>query len=243
MRFVLYNVRYAAGTGRSFHFPCPWGGYLRPTHKNLGRIIGYLKDLRPDIVGLVEVDAGSYRTRRTNQAEVMAEALGHYHSYAIKYGSQSLVKSLPVFGKQGNAFLTSDVIEGQRFHYFEHGVKRLVIELELKNMVVFLVHLSLKFRHRHHQMDQLYALVKQVRKPHIVAGDFNAFWGDREMRMFLEATGLRSANERGLPSYPSWNPKRQLDFVLYSKGLRVNRFEVPSVRFSDHLPLVCDFDV
>jgi len=36
-------------------------------------------------------------------------------------------------------------------------------------------------------------------------------------------------------------PKRQLDFVLYSEGIRADRFWIPQVTYSDHLPLLFDF--
>jgi endonuclease/exonuclease/phosphatase (EEP) superfamily protein YafD len=34
-----------------------------------------------------------------------------------------------------------------------------------------------------------------------------------------------------------------LDFILHSGQIEVNRFEIPDVQFSDHLPLICDFTV
>ena len=77
----------------------------------------------------------------------------------------------------------------------------------------------------------------------IVAGDFNAFWGDHEIYLFTKATGLQSANVDGLPSYPSRAPRKELDFVLYGDGVRVTDFFIPQVSFSDHLPLVCDFEI
>lgn len=67
-------------------------------------------------------------------------------------------------------------------------------------------------------------------------------WGEREIETFLAATGLRNAN-RMLPTYPSSKPTRHLDFILYSKGISIRRLQVPAVTFSDHLPLVVDFDV
>lgn len=243
MRFLLYNVRYCAGTGTQFHFPFPWVGYLRRTTRNLQRITAFIRSQHPDIVGLVEVDGGSYRTRKKNQAEVIASALGQYHLHESKYGEASLVGMLPLFNRQINAFLTNDVVKAGTFHYFTKGVKRLVIELELENLTVFLVHLSLVFLHRHHQLGDLYALVKKVRKPVIVAGDFNAFWGATEMRLFLAATALKNANAKELPSYPSRYPKRQLDFILHSPEIHVSRFCIPQVTLSDHRPLVCDFSI
>ena len=77
----------------------------------------------------------------------------------------------------------------------------------------------------------------------IVAGDFNTFWGDHEIFLFMEASGLRSANQLKLPSYPSRSPRKELDFILYSGGIEITHFEIPAVRFSDHLPLICDFRI
>lgn len=243
MRLLLYNIRYGAGTSSFFHLPVPFSGYLRRTRGNLNGIIRFIKSINPDVVGLVEVDSGSYRSQKLNQAEMIAHALGHYHVYQSKYRPSAFIQHLPILSKQGNAFITSDEIRNQKFHYVRHGVKRLVIELELDHVVIFLVHLSIKFRHRHDQMHDLYDLVKDVRKPVIVAGDFNPLWGSRELQLFLAATGLQNANRENEPSFPSWNPKRQLDFILHSKQIRVTNFSIPQVEFSDHMPLVCDFSI
>lgn len=204
-----------------------------------------MKPLQPDIIGLVEVDGGSYRSRKKNQAEAIAcELGGHYHTYREKYSQIGRVaRRLPVVNKQGNAFITRDSIKDARYHYFERGFKKLVIELEMENLVVFLVHLSLGFRVRHQQLAMLYQMVRQTRKPHIVAGDFNALWGEREVDLFLAATGLRNANKEGKPSFPSWAPKRHLDFILFSPEIRDDRFWMPDVTLSDHLPLVFDFSI
>lgn len=239
MRLLIYNIRYATG-GHTLWFP--WSGYLRRTAGNLRDITAFIGSVDPDIVGLVEVDEGSYRSRKQNQADLIAGELGHYHVYESKYAVTSLARRVPVVKKQGNAFLTRDSISNERFHYFTKGVKRLVIELELENLVIFLVHLALTFRIRHHQLNDLYTMVRNTTKPHIVAGDFNALWGDKEIDLFLAATQLRNANTEGQPSFPSWSPKRQLDFVLYSPAIRAKRFWMPNVTYSDHLPLVFDFD-
>lgn len=235
MRFLLYNICYA--TGPRMH------NYVRFTHRNLARIAAFLRDLEPDLVGLLEVDHGSYRSGGRNQAEILAEVLGHYHSHSIKYAQESFWRQVPVVKSQGNAFLTRDRIRSEKFHFFKHGMKRLVIELELEHVVVYLVHLSLGARTRHEQLSALYDLVKQTSRPCLVAGDFNMLWGEREIDMFLAATGLQNANTLGLPTYPSKNPHRHLDFVLHSKGIVVRDFQVPRVPFSDHLPVMVDFDV
>jgi endonuclease/exonuclease/phosphatase family metal-dependent hydrolase len=212
MRFVLYNIRYATGTGPAFHLPVPGAGYLRSNTRVLDRITQYLKSLNPDLVGLIEIDTGSIRSGLVNQAKQIADSLGHYSTYECKYGTTSINQMVPIVRKQANAFLAAP-------------------------------RLSLKFRHRHDQLRHLHELVKRASKPVIVAGDFNTFWGDHEIFLFMEASGLKSANRLGLPSYPSRNPRKELDFVLYSNGIEVTQFDVPDVRFSDHRPLICDFQV
>jgi endonuclease/exonuclease/phosphatase family metal-dependent hydrolase len=243
MRFVLYNIRYATGTGPAFHLPVPGAGYLRSNSRVLLQLTQYLKSLDPDLVGLIEVDTGSIRSGLVNQATQIADALGHYSMYQCKYGSASFNNLLPIVRKQGNAFLAAPRVAGERFHYFETGIKRLIIELELEDVAIFLVHLSLKFRHRADQLRHLHELIRHATKPVIVAGDFNTFWGDNEIYLFMQASALKSANRLGLPSYPSRNPRKELDFVLHSADIEITRFEVPDVRFSDHRPLICDFEV
>lgn len=235
MRFVLYNIRY--GTG-------PKGRHVaRFSSRNLERIAVFLRAEEPDLLGLIEVDLGSYRSGGKNQAQLLAEALGHFHSHAVKYEERSFWRRLPVLGKQGNAFLARDRIRNETFHFFEQGMKRLVIELELDQVVVYLVHLALGSRARHQQLGALYNLVKTARKPFVVAGDFNVLWGEQEIDLFLAASGLQNANTARLPTYPSNNPHRHLDFILHSPEIIVREFRIPRVPFSDHLPLVLDFDI
>lgn len=243
MRFLLYNIRYCAGVGRRFHLPVPYSGYLKRTNGNLSQIIDFVREVKPDIIGLLEVDSGSYRAENSNQAEAIASQIRQYHVYQSKYPSDSLAQKVPVVNKQGNAILTGHKIVAQRFHYFNEGMKRLVIELELEDFNIFLVHLSLKFRHRHYQLQELHRMIKDVEKPVIVAGDFNVLRGDRELELFLAATGLKSANGKGQPSHPSRAPRRQLDYIFHSSEIEVTDFSIPGVKLSDHAPLVCDFEI
>ena len=156
MRLLLYNIRYAVGAGTSMHMPLPGAGYILGNQTVLPEIIDFIKSADPDIVGLIEVDTGSMRSRMVNQAEAIAVELGMNSSYEIKYGTHSLTQVLPIIRKQGNAFLAAPRIHGETFHYFDTGIKRLIIELEMDDFAVFLVHLSLKYRHRHLQLRTLF---------------------------------------------------------------------------------------
>jgi len=243
MRLLIYNIRYAVGAGPTPQRPVPGAGYLFGNPGNLVRITEFIKSADPDVVGLIEVDIGSMRSGRINQAEAIADALGHFSAYECKYGEESVNQLIPILRKQGNAFLAAPRITGERFHYFDQGIKKLIIELELDDVEIFLVHLSLKYRHRHFQLRHLYELIQKSNKPVIVAGDFNTFWGENEIFLFMKAAGLRSANVASDPTYPSRTPRMELDFILYGEGIEVTNFEIPDVSYSDHLPLICDFEI
>jgi endonuclease/exonuclease/phosphatase family metal-dependent hydrolase len=243
MRLLLYNIRYGVGNGSSSTVPLPGARYLFAEARELKRITAFLAEQDADIIGLIEVDTGSMRSNGVNQAEVIADALGHYSCYESKYSENSVNQKIPILRKQANAFLASPRVHHERFHYFDTGIKRLIIELELDEVAIFLVHLSLKYRHRQFQMRHLYELVNACEKPVIVAGDFNTFWGEDEIFLFMKAAGLYSANTDSKPSYPTRAPRMELDFILCSEGIEVTGFSIPSVPFSDHLPLICDFEV
>ena len=225
------------------HMPLPGAGYVLGNQSVLPEITRFIKSVDPDIVGLIEVDTGSIRSRKVNQAEKLASDLGMNTSYETKYGSRSFNQMLPIVRKQGNAFMAAPRVHGEKFHYFDTGIKRLIIELEMDEYAIFLVHLSLKYRHRHLQLRRLYDLIQETSKPVIVAGDFNTFWGEHEIYLFMKACGLQSANQNSLPSYPSRAPRKELDFILYGDGIQVTDFFIPNVKYSDHLPLICDFEV
>jgi endonuclease/exonuclease/phosphatase family metal-dependent hydrolase len=243
LRLVVYNIRYATGAGPGFHLPVPGAGYLRTNRRVLSGLTEFLRKQDADIIGLIEVDTGSVRSGMVNQAEFIAGSLGHFSTYECKYGAASVNHFLPIVRKQANAFLAAPRVHGERFHYFDSGIKRLIIELELEEVCVFLVHLSIKYRHRQYQLRYLHELVEKATKPVIVAGDFNTFWGTHELYLFMHAAGLRSANTSSLPTYPAKAPRAELDFVLVSEEIEIADFRVPDVRLSDHLPLVCDFNV
>jgi len=242
MRFLLYNIRYAAGVGTRVHFPFPFSGYFKRTHGNLERIARFIQRQQPDIVGLVEVDTGSFRFDQDSQAAAIAGNMCHRHVFRVKYGRDSMARWLPVLKQQANAVMTNRDILDRRFHYLNNGMKRLVIETRLPEAAVFLVHLALKHRQRQNQLGDLAVFVNQAPRPVIVAGDFNTFRGEAELADFKAATGLLNADPWRRPSYPSRFPHRHLDYILHSPDLRTIDFRTPLVRYSDHVPLVWDFE-
>ena len=242
-RFVLYNIRYGTGSGWRFHTPFPYRGYMRRTNRHFHSIVKFIDSLNPDFVGLIEVDGGSRRSRGINQAKSLASTLGHSYLFETKYTRPIFSRHLPIVRWQGNAFLAKDNILSRKFRYFDRGVKRLFMEVELDVCVVFLVHLSIKYAHRQDQLQELEQLIIHRKNPVIVAGDFNSFLGLRELTPFLESTGLKSANTTRLKTFPCRRPRMELDFIFHTPEIIIHDLAVPRVKLSDHLPLVCDFSL
>jgi hypothetical protein len=91
MRLLLYNIRYATGTGAAFHLPVPGAGYLRSNPRVLAGITRFIKGTDPDIVGLVEVDTGSIRTGASRRRLRLSRA-----------ASASTARISPFRGRQPN---------------------------------------------------------------------------------------------------------------------------------------------
>ena len=241
MRLLLYNIAY--GTG------CPGGlakrlwtvhRYIRTSQSHLDRIIDFIDGSAADIVALVEVDTGSFRTDYVNQVEKVALHLSKYHTCDVKYGVDSIGRKIPILQNQGNAVLTRRKTAKKHFHFFPFGFKRLIIELNIEGIRFFLVHLALQKGVREKQLNFL-AKLAEGDGPLIVAGDFNTLSGTTEISSFQRKLGLFNPNTEGVCTYPSWSPKKQLDIILCSKEIKILNFEVPEVRYSDHLPVLMDF--
>jgi hypothetical protein len=51
VRLLVYNIRYATGTGIGFHLPVPGAGYLRSSRRVLQQITDFIRGEDPDLVG------------------------------------------------------------------------------------------------------------------------------------------------------------------------------------------------
>lgn len=244
MKFILYNIRYGTGGKVTYGGFLPYiTGYLSGTVNHIKTIGDFLKEENPDVVGLVEVDLGSIRHGFENQVENLGKCLNHFNVQQVKYGDKSKFNKIPILRNQGNAFLYKDELTSAQFHHFDYGTKTLIIELELENVVFFLVHLALGSKIRLKQITQLYKLIKNSKKPVILGGDFNLMLGEVEIELFLAASGLINPNKNNIPTFPSWKPSKHLDFILHSPDIIINEFKIPDVTLSDHLPLILDFDI
>jgi len=242
-RVLLYNIRYGTGTGWHYHVPFPFAGCLHPTVYRMQKIASFLESQAPDVMGLLEVDFGSFRHNRYCQAQSLAHSLGMAFHKTVKYAPDNPLVQLPLFRHQGNAVLSRLDMEKTAVYQLNRGMKRAVIEVDFGSFTFILVHLSLGKNARHQQLRDLLPLLKEVRKPLVFGGDCNTFKGESELRDFLKASNLRPTDPSNLPTYSSRTPQRQLDFIFASPEFSVRSFQIPHTTLSDHLPLVCDLSL
>lgn len=240
MKIVSYNIAYFSGlTGKKFHYVSKFHKMLFHSKKKMNEIIDFLKKENPDVVGLIEIDGGSLRTLYKSQPEKVERQMKYNMLFNQKYGENKIKTKIPILKKQGNAFITRKRIEEYEFFSLPAGFKRLVIRIRYEGIQFYLVHLALSKMTRSIQIDFLRKKINKEDK-NIVLGDFNTFNGEMELRKMVKECGLKNPNEGEIPTQPSCKPKYILDYILVSKGIKVKKFTVPSLQYSDHLPVIVE---
>ena len=242
MRLLIYNIAYGTGSAGGVRGIFSAHRYLRTPASVIDSIAGFINQSNADVVGLVEIDTGSFRTGYVDQTALIAEQLSGYANCAVKYGTSSIGRKIPILRKQANAFFSKKKPQQIRNYYMPFGFKRLIMEMNLNGIRFFLLHLALHRETRRLQLEYVKKIAAINPEPMIIAGDFNTFAGDLELDTFIRDLDLYDPNEKGLPTFPSQAPKKKLDFILCSRSINALSFDVPKVLFSDHLPLVLDFE-
>ncbi|MGL4853753.1 MAG: endonuclease/exonuclease/phosphatase family protein, partial [Lentisphaeria bacterium] len=77
MKILIYNIAYATGSPRSHsHAVLSAHRALLPSNRQFALLKKFIIEQNPDIIGLIEVDFGSYRSAFSCQAHHIATNLG-----------------------------------------------------------------------------------------------------------------------------------------------------------------------
>jgi endonuclease/exonuclease/phosphatase family metal-dependent hydrolase len=95
---------------------------------------------------------------------------------------------------------------------------------------------------------KILSLAKEIEYPTIIAGDFNLFPDSPSMQVFYKDFISLVDKHNIVTTRPNSNELSHLernvvDYILVSKNIKINSFEVLDSDVSDHLPLVLDFDI
>ncbi|MBI3571771.1 MAG: endonuclease/exonuclease/phosphatase family protein [Gammaproteobacteria bacterium] len=238
LKLLSYNIQAGIAAKGYHHYLMHSWKHVLPCPKrldNLDRIAALIGGF--DIVGLQEVDGGSLRSGFINQTEYLAlEA-------RFPYWYDQTNRDLGKFAQHSTGLLSrlcpAEVTEvklpgmipgrGALTVRYGHGADALVLVI---------AHLALGQRARLRQVERIAEIIRDYRHI-IVMGDMNCGSESREIDWLIKRTDLLKPTQY-LPTFPSWRPSRNLDQILVSPSLKIERIEALNHPFSDHLPIVME---
>jgi endonuclease/exonuclease/phosphatase family metal-dependent hydrolase len=215
LRVATFNIHHAAGLD----------GVV-----DLDRIATVIRTIRPDVLAIQELDERMPRSNLVDQPAELARMLGmHLHfgpAMDLDVGRYGIALASPRGFRAATIALPR--LGGEE--------PRAAVVATWDGMGVVTTHLSRDRKARAGQTQELAKIVEQIEGPIIVIGDLNQPVGDLAP---LLSIGLKpvAPHRRFLGRR---RPSRQIDHILVSADLEVERsWRVPT-RASDHAPLVAD---
>jgi endonuclease/exonuclease/phosphatase family metal-dependent hydrolase len=226
LRIMTYNIRHGRGMDGKV---------------DLERIAAVIARERPDVVALQEVDRECLRSGGVDMAARLGELLGMDSRFAGFMPFQE--------GAYGMAVLSRLPIHQTRVHALPAGQEpRVALEVEVELArdigvlsVVGIHHDWTREAFRIAQMKAVLDSVQDRSHPVLLAGDFNAPRTAPTMQM-LERESWTIAGIGDAGTYPSGEPKEEIDFIVWrGNGLKVSHRVVDETQASDHRPVVVEF--
>jgi endonuclease/exonuclease/phosphatase family metal-dependent hydrolase len=262
IRVVSYNIGYASGSLNNT-------GASIPTVTLMGHLneIAYtVRQTHPDILLLQEVDFSADRTHRINQLRHLGRLLNFpYAAYATTWNKRYIPwpywPPSRHFGRvvSGQVVLSRFPILTQEIEtmakpaentfwynhfYLDRVVQRLTIRVG--NQDIALWHLHLEAFARETRAAQLGTIAEWIAHlpsttPLIIGGDLNT----SALKALTASTGLiMPATLAGHPTFPSWEPSRQIDHILHSAHFSATNGSVlQGTTSSDHLAIWADLSL
>ncbi|MBR2695136.1 MAG: hypothetical protein IKE69_13100 [Thermoguttaceae bacterium] len=232
IRIMTYNIRACRGLNDSFD--------LNPNLS--GNVISVLN---PDIAAIQEVDRNNKRSHGTDQIYLLGEMVGlhSYYGKAIDFAE----------GEYGVGALTSEeAISVRTVPLPGKEEPRVLLEVELSDIVLFNTHLSLTYSSRVESAAIINNEISRYDKPIVLTGDFNVSDDTEIDQLFGKHWTVLSPFEE---TFPADEPKIRLDFIMIADPtnmIHVNSpifqesvlksFVVPTIA-SDHRPVYIDLDI
>ncbi len=238
LRLLSYNIQAGISTSHFYQYLTHSWKHVLP---DAGRFVNLDSIARLvsgfDIVGLQEVDPGSLRSGFVNQTEYLALKAGfpYWHYQTNRCIGKFARQSIGILSRFRPTLLTEYKLPGR---IPGRGALRVEFGAPGMQLVLLIIHLALGRRARLQQLKFIGELISDDPNV-IVMGDLNCRSRSPEIDQLLEDTGLCEPIH-DLLTFPSWRPSRNIDHILVSPSLKVERVSVLDYPFSDHLPVAMD---
>lgn len=228
LRILAYNIRHGAGMDSII---------------DLERTAHVINALRPDIVTLQEVDSAVERTGGVDQAAVLGRLTGMQHVFGGFFDYQG--------GRYGMALLSKYPIASSQNHRLPDGLEprtalaaKIVLGASGDTVIVVGIHLYASAEERYAQARRILDIYRDQRLPVILAGDFNSTPGSDVMALF--ATWHNPDKGDDHLTFPSREPDREIDYVLYRPADRFRIIDIDVIAepwASDHRPVLIELEL
>lgn len=245
-KILLSNLGYARGiNGCLIH-------HMRYAHRHvmcselvqrqsLDQLAAIMEYESPDICCFVEIDSGSFDTRRFNQLAHLLTDDYPYYDVENKYGQGSILRTLAFTRGKSNAFISRKAHPYEKI-YFTHGTKRLIYKISIRDeLTLFFAHFSLKKAVRQQQLLQTRDLMHDTQGEVIFMGDFNVLTGLDELKPLTHDEGLVLLNQPDAPTFTFHKRKLVLDLCLCTPAIAQHTsLRIIPQPYSDHAALLAE---
>ena len=219
IKIMTYNIRHGKGLDNRQQFL---------------RITDLVRNTRPDILGINELDCYNPRSKLENQPRLLADTLGYEFVFhpILKLG----------WALYGNGLFSRWPIVDYKLHRLP-GTKepRGCIEAKIQHpqglIRVITLHLGLGQGEQEEQLTKVALIVGKSVFPTLVTGDFNRTLGSEVGVLGLLDTYTIAEMDNG-NTFPANNPTLRIDYILCTKHFQVEKVWVVESQASDHLPVV-----
>lgn len=231
---MSYNVKYCSPLGSST--------------PDVDAVAEIIKNAKPDIVFLQEVDKNTTRSGKVDQLALLAQKTNMPYTHfgkAIDYqGGQSGLGILSRYSlSDPQVFKLPRVDLGDTYVSYRI-LMRAIITLNETKITIANTHLELTQENRDLQVPESNKILASTNHPTIYGGDFNANPQNNTM-VTLFGYGFKKTCTTNCNTIPANNPNREIDFILYrpEAKFRVVSHDVIDAQASDHLPIVTVLEI
>jgi endonuclease/exonuclease/phosphatase family metal-dependent hydrolase len=213
---------------------------------DLERTAGVLRALRPDIVGLQEVDDRATRSGGVAQAEWLGGTLDMRHAFGQFMPFQG--------GAYGMAILTRyPIVSSTSVPLPEGNEPRIALAVEVRlpgdrRLTIVNVHFDWvrDDGFRYAQATALTAYLDALTTPYVLLGDFNDVPESRTLGLFRSRATEVAKPKADRLTFSSTDPVREIDFVFFAPAAAFVAREVRVIDepvASDHRPVLAELRV
>ena len=227
LKVMSYNIRHGQGMDNKI---------------DLDRIANVISAQNPDLVALQEIDK---ICKRSNNFDI-AKELGERLNMAYRFGEFMNYQN----GEYGMAILSKFPINKTIRHELPKGTEpRCALEVDVQTNIspqsisFICIHNDWKnVNIRVLQIKELLNQIKDVKKPVVLAGDFNGTPSDPSLDL-LRKNNWNILDKNNQKTFPSDSPNKEIDFVVTRNfpSSKILHYTIAETKASDHRPIVAEF--